>query len=70
MLRALDGVVEEVLSGRTHHGMMPARPNPEAIALHDEVARAVRLGDAAAAEQAMRAIIDEAAAALSEDGEA
>ena len=47
MLRALDGVVEEVLSGRTHHGMMPSRPNPEAIALHDEVARAVRLGDAA-----------------------
>ena len=46
MLRALDGVVEEVLSGRTHHGMMPQRPNPEAIALHDEVARAVRLGDA------------------------
>jgi DNA-binding FadR family transcriptional regulator len=64
MLRALDEVVEEVLSGRTHHGMMPARPNPEAIALHDEVARAVRLGDAAAAERAMREIIDEAAAAM------
>jgi len=60
MLRALDGVVEEVLSGRTHHGMMPARPNPEAIALHDEVARAVRLGDPVSAERAMRAIIDEA----------
>ena len=25
-----------------HHGMMPSRPKPEAIALHDEVARAVR----------------------------
>lgn len=64
MLSALDGVVEEVLSGRTHHGMMPDRPNPEAIALHDDVARAVRMGDPDAAEQAMRAIIDEAAAAL------
>ena len=64
MLRALDEVVEEVLSGRTHHGMMPATPNPEAIALHDEVARAVRLGDGAAAERAMREIIDEAAAAM------
>lgn len=64
MLRSLHGVVAEVLSGRTHHGMMPARPNPEAIALHDEVARAVRLGDSAAAEQAMRAIIDEAADAM------
>ena len=67
MLRALDGVVEEVLSGRTHHGMMPQRPNPEAIALHDEVARAVRLGDARTAERAMRAIIEEAAAALRDE---
>ena len=67
MLSALDRVVEEVLSGRTHHGMMPQRPNPEAIALHDEVARAVRLGDAPAAERAMRAIIEEAAAALLEE---
>ena len=67
MLRALDSVVEEVLSGRTHHGMMPQRPNPEAIALHDEVARAVRLGDAATAERAMRAIIEEAAAALRDE---
>lgn len=67
MLRTLDGVVEEVLSGRTHHGMMPDRPNPEAIALHDEVARAVRLGDAATAERAMRAIIEEAAGALRDD---
>jgi DNA-binding FadR family transcriptional regulator len=64
MFRALDGVVAEVLAGRTHHGMMPARPRPEAIALHDEVARTVRLGDPIAAETAMRAIIDEAAAAL------
>lgn len=64
MLHALDEVVEEVLSGRTHHGMMPATPNPDAIALHDEVARAVRLGDGAAAERAMREIIDEAAAAM------
>ncbi len=67
MLRALAGVVEEVLSGRTHHGMMPSRPNPEAIALHDEVARAVRLGDPATAERAMRAIIEEAATALREE---
>lgn len=64
MLRALDGVVTEVLAGRTHHGMMPDQPNPEAIALHDEVARAVRLRDPAAAESAMRSIIDEAATAM------
>lgn len=64
MLRSLHGVVAEVLSGRTHHGMMPAHPNPEAIALHDEVARSIRLGESAAAEAAMRAIIDEAATAM------
>lgn len=64
MFRALYDVVAEVLAGRTHHGMMPATPNPAAIALHDEVARAVRLGDADVAEKAMREIIDEAASAV------
>jgi DNA-binding FadR family transcriptional regulator len=59
MFRALNGVVAEVLTGRTHHGMMPETPRPEAIALHDEVARAIRLRDEVAAERAMRAIIDE-----------
>lgn len=67
MFRALGGVVAEVLAGRTHHGMMPATPNPAAIDLHDEVARAIRLRDAAAAEQAMRAIIDEASSAVAEE---
>ena len=33
--------------------MMPTTPNPAAIELHDEVARAVRLRDEAAAERAM-----------------
>lgn len=64
MFRALTGVVAEVLTGRTQHGMMPAKPNIHAIALHDEVARAVRMGEAKQAEDAMRAIIDEAAAAV------
>ena len=45
MFRALNDVVAEVLAGRTHHGMMPAKPNPAAIELHDEVARAIRLRD-------------------------
>ena len=67
MFRALTDVVAEVLSGRTHHGMMPERPNTEAIALHDEVARAIRLQDEVADEKAMRAIIDEAAAAVTEE---
>ena len=66
MLASLGEVVAEVLSGRTHHGMMPHNPNREAIALHDAVARAVRAQDATAAEAAMRSIIDEASAAMSE----
>jgi DNA-binding FadR family transcriptional regulator len=67
MFRALTGVVAEVLAGRTHHGMMPATPNPAAIELHDEVARAIRMRDEVAAERAMRAIIDEAATAATEE---
>lgn len=66
MFRALSEVVSEVLAGRTHHGMMPTRPNPAAIDLHDDVARAIRLRDPEAAESAMRAIIVEAAAAVQE----
>lgn len=64
MFRALNGVVAEVLAGRTHHGLMPETPNPAAIALHDEVARAIRLRDEEGAERAMRAIIDEAASSV------
>jgi DNA-binding FadR family transcriptional regulator len=67
MLRALNDVVAEVLTGRTHHNMMPERPNPVAIELHDQVARAIRLRDADAAESAMRAIIDEASTAIADD---
>ena len=66
MLASLGDVVSEVLTGRTHHGMMPATPVAEAIALHEEVARAVRAQDPAAAEQAMRAIIREASSAMAE----
>lgn len=66
MFRALNGVVAEVLTGRTHHGLMPETPNPAAIELHDQVARAIRLRDEAAAEAAMRAIIDEAASSVIE----
>ncbi len=64
MFRALNDVVAEVLAGRTQHGLMPDSPNPAAIELHDEVARAIRLRNEEAAEQAMRAIIDEAATAV------
>lgn len=66
MLAALDGVVAEVLAGRTRHHLMPARPEPAAIRLHGDVADAVRSGDAGAAEAAMRAILTEATAAMAD----
>lgn len=61
---ALSDAVAEALNGRTVHALMPDTANPEAIRLHEEVAAAVRRGDAAAAESAMRAIVEEASAAL------
>ena len=64
MLAALSGVVAEVLTGRTHHHLMPTTPNPTAIRLHGDVAQAVQAGDPTAAEQAMRDIIAEAADAI------
>ncbi|MBW0106082.1 FadR/GntR family transcriptional regulator [Pseudonocardia sp. KRD291] len=64
MIAALDATVAEVLAGRTRHHLMPPVPEPAAIRLHGDVAEAVRAGDAAAAETAMRAILDEAAAAM------
>jgi DNA-binding FadR family transcriptional regulator len=69
MFRALNDVVAEVLTGRTHHGLMPVQPNPAAIELHDEVARAIRMRDEDGAERAMRAIIDEAVTAVDQDDE-
>lgn len=67
MLAALDGVVAEVLAGRTHHHLMPEHPKDEAVALHVEVARAVRSGDADAARTAMATIISEATGAVTEN---
>lgn len=60
MLAAMGSVVAEVLSGRTHHHLMPEKPKAEAIDWHDQVARAVRSRDAVAARAAMQAIIEEA----------
>lgn len=64
MLAALDGVVAEVLAGRTHHDLMPVDPNPEAIRLHGDVAQSIQSGESEGATRAMQEIIDEAAAAV------
>ncbi len=64
MFGPLADVVAEVLAGRTHLGLMPASPVPEALDQHEAVARAVATGDPAAAEAAMSAIVGEVRSAL------
>ena len=60
MFAQLAEVVAEVLTGRTSHGLMPAEPRPEAVALHLAVATAIDARDAAGAERSMRAIVTQA----------
>ena len=60
MFAQLSEVVAEVLTGRTGHGLMPEEPQPEAVALHVEVAAAIAVGDADRAERAMRDIVGQA----------
>lgn len=62
---ALDVVVAEVLTGRTHHGLLPATPEPAAVRRHADVAEAVQAGDADGARRATQAIIAEASDAPS-----
>lgn len=64
MFANLSEVVAEVLAGRTHHHLMPERPEPDAIRLHVVVAEAVQSGQPVRAEEAMRAILAEAATAI------
>ncbi len=66
MLAGLADVVVEVLSGRTRHSSMPAVAEPEAIRLHGVVASSIQAGDGAAAEDAMRDIVVESAAAIAD----
>ncbi|MGH8792280.1 MAG: FadR/GntR family transcriptional regulator [Stackebrandtia sp.] len=67
MFAALTDVVAEVLAGRTHHGLMPKAPEPIALDLHEQVARAVQAGDALDAESAMYELVQEVRAAIAHD---
>ncbi|WP_018686293.1 FadR/GntR family transcriptional regulator [Actinokineospora enzanensis] len=57
MFAQLGDVVAAVLTGRTHHHLMPATPAPWAVRLHVEVAEAITAGDPVRAESVMRAIV-------------
>lgn len=59
MFAALADVVAVVLRGRTQLGLMPHQPVPEALDLHEEVARTVASARAGDAEHAMRELLAE-----------
>jgi DNA-binding FadR family transcriptional regulator len=64
MFGSLADFVAEVLAGRTHLGLMPHQPVPEALAAHDGVAWAVRDGNRAEAERWMLLLMSEVREAL------
>ncbi|GAA2131289.1 DNA-binding FadR family transcriptional regulator [Glycomyces algeriensis] len=64
MFGALAEVVAAVLRGRTQLGLMPHKPVPEAMDLHDAVAAAIAEGRCAEAETAMRALLVEVRTAM------
>lgn len=66
MLAQLADLVAEVLAGRTRNALMPREADSEALRLHRAVATAVAEGDGAAAEAAMRAIVEESDRAVQE----
>ncbi|WP_165986596.1 FadR/GntR family transcriptional regulator [Streptomyces sp. YIM 98790] len=67
MFAALTDVVAAVLRGRTRLGLMPDHPVPEALHLHQEVARAVADADPDRAEHAMRRLLGEVRDAMTAD---
>lgn len=57
MFAQLEGVIGEVLRGRTHYGLMPDHPHEEALQLHLDVADAIGGRRPAAAREAMDRIM-------------
>jgi DNA-binding FadR family transcriptional regulator len=60
MFGMLDSLVAEVLTGRTHYGLMPQHPHEEALQMHVDVASAIQRGNSPEAHAAMLAIMNRA----------
>ncbi len=60
MFAKLNTLVAEVLTGRTHYGLMPQHPHNEALQLHVDVASAIQRGNADDAHDAMLRIMERA----------
>lgn len=65
MFGMLDSLVAEVLTGRTHYGLMPQHPHEEALQMHVDVASAIQRGDSSDAHAAMLAIMTRAMTEMS-----
>jgi DNA-binding FadR family transcriptional regulator len=64
MFIALREVIAEVLSGRTHQGLMPLHPKEHALRTHEAVAAAIGEGDHEGAEAAMASLLAEVSTAI------
>lgn len=64
LFASFDSVVAEILRGRTHAGLMPKFPHPEALQWHFDVADAIGNGDPDRAHAAMTKIMDRAFAEM------
>lgn len=64
MFTALRQVIAEVLSGRTHQGLMPEVPEEHALRSHEGVAASIRSGDAASAQGHMTELLAEVRSAI------
>lgn len=60
MFGKLNTLVAEVLSGRTHYGLMPSHPHNEALQLHVDVASAIQRSNPNEAHNAMLRIMQRA----------
>lgn len=60
MFGKLNSLIAEVLTGRTHYGMMPDHPHEEALQMHVDVASAIQRGNPSDAHTAMLAIMERA----------
>ncbi|WP_051476940.1 FCD domain-containing protein [Arthrobacter sp. Br18] len=65
MFGKLNSLVAEVLTGRTHYGLMPEHPHEEALQMHVDVASAIQRGNPVDAQAAMLAIMDRALTEMS-----
>lgn len=65
MFGMLDSLVAEVLTGRTHYGLMPQHPHEEALQMHVDVASAIQRGNAQDAQAAMLSIMTRAMSEMS-----